>query len=484
MSKWVLLAMGLPGVSLLTFALAAEGLPHPNTLIVPALIIMLLLLLNGLSVAAEFAIIGVRPTQIEEMVESGNKTARRVMDILASPRKQDRYIATAQLGITVASLGLGMYGEPKIAAFIEPYLALLFGRQPDERLIHTVGYVVSLSLLTYFHVVIGEMIPKSLSLAASKRVVIMIAPLMRLMQVVFAVPVYLLNQTGLMILKLLRVPPPEGHERLHSPEELEIIVSESAEGGFLNEEEEEWIRNIFDFSARQVHQVMTPRRKIEAIAYDTPLPDLLEQVAASDYSRFPIYTRDLDHIVGILHLKELARHHLTEGRVDLGELIQKVPIVPETFPAEKLLAIFKRQRIHMAIVLDEFGGTAGIVTLEDLVEEVVGEVRDEFDHELEPVIELQPGLLEVDGGYLIDDLIDDLAEDVTLSDEEDLPAVETVGGLIMTKLGRPPEVGDQVVYNNQVTFTVLEVDGLAVARARVEYSVSREEDEEGATMSD
>lgn len=479
MNKYLLLAIGLPGVSFLISALVAEGLPQPSTLLVPSIIIGLLLAFNGLCVAAEFAIISVRPTQIEEMIEAGNKTAVGIMHILSSSARQDRYIATAQLGITIASLGLGMYGELQIAHFIEPYLARLLGTDPHLAVIHSVGYIISLSLLTYLHVVFGEMIPKSLALLSSKKMVLFVAPPMQILQTIFLVPVHILNGIGTLMLKLFRVPPASGEDLLHSPEELELIVSESAESGLLNQEEEEWILNIFDFGDRQVNQVMTPRRKIQAIAYDTPLPELLKQVSESEHSRFPVYKDDLDHIIGILHLKELVRYHLNNQGIDLGELIQEVPIVPEDYPVEKLLSIFKRQRIHMAVVLDEFGGTAGIVTLEDLVEEVVGEVRDEFDHELEPVVEISPGVLETEGSYLIDDLVDDLAEDVNLGDEEELPDVETVGGLIMAKLGRPPEVGDEVIYN-QVKFSVLTTDGLAVERARIEYPILAGEDNEEA----
>jgi CBS domain containing-hemolysin-like protein len=228
---------------------------------------------------------------------------------------------------------------------------------------------------------------------------------MQVAEIIFAVPVYILNSIGMGLLKLLRVPPTATEELLHSPEELEVIVSESAEGGMLNNEEEEWIRNIFNFSDRQVNQVMTPRRKIEAIAIDASLTEILQQVSESQYSRFPIYKDDLDHIIGILHLKELVRQQITGKPLDFHSLIQNVPVVPEHYLVERLLNVFKRERIHMAIVLDEFGGTAGIVSLDDLVEEIVGEVRDEFDRELEPLIEVAPGILEVEGSYLIDEIV-------------------------------------------------------------------------------
>jgi CBS domain containing-hemolysin-like protein len=471
MNKILLLILGFPGIGLLIGALATEGLPSPTTLIIPGLIIILLLFFNAIFVAAEFAIISVRPTQVEEMIEAGNKSAQLTMATLISPAKQDRYIATSQLGITIASLGLGMYGEPQIAHFIEPYLALLLGVDPHVVIVHTISYVIALSLLTYLHVVLGEMIPKSLALSSSKRMVLLLNGPMRIMQLFFAVPVSFLNWIGLGLVKLLRVPPSETDELVHSPEELEIIISESVEGGMLNNEEEEWIRNIFSFGDRQVNQVMTPRRKIQAIACDASLSEILQQVSESQYSRFPVYREDLDHIIGILHLKELVRQQIMGESFVFNSLIQNVPVVPEYYPVEQLLSVFKQERIHMAIVLDEFGGTAGIVTLEDLVEEIVGEVRDEFDRELEPLVEVAPGVLEVEGSYLIDDLLDDYDEEINLGDENSLPDVETIGGLIVAHLGRPPEKNDQVVYNEQVRFTVLNIDGLAVARARIEYQV-------------
>lgn len=478
-----LLVMSLPGLGFLLLALAVERpaaaapaeTPGLSGLIVPVFVILVLILLNGLFVTAEFAIIGVRPTRVEQLANEGNRLARNVMKILDSPELQNRYIATAQLGITIASLGLGMYSEPQIAHFIEPYLASLLGTTPDTALISTIGYIVALSLLTYLHVVLGEMVPKSLALFKAEQAVLLVTPPMQLMQAVFTVPVYLLNGIGLALLRLLRIPPVTERARLHSPEELELIVAESAEGGLLNEEEEEMILNIFSFAQRQVNQVMTPRRKVEAIPHDISLPDLLQLVADSSHSRFPVYETDLDHIIGVLHIKDLVWQQIRmKGGFDIRLLLRSVPVVPEHYPVEKLLNAFRQQRIHMAVVLDEFGGTAGIVTLEDLVEEVVGEVRDEFDLESEPLVELGPGVLEVAGNYLIEDLEDY----VYLGQEDELPDVETVGGLIMTELGRPPHVGDGLVYNEMIRFTVLAVDGLAVARARVEYPVEKQQQEE------
>jgi CBS domain containing-hemolysin-like protein len=477
MTKLALVAFGIPGLSFLILltAAATTTLPSLNALIVPLLIMLLLVLLNGLFVAAEFSIIGVRPSQLEEMAEAGNKTARKVLQIVTSRQQQDQYIATSQLGITIASLGLAMYAEPQIAHFLEPYLALLWF-EPSELLVRSAGYVIALSFLTYLHIVLGEMVPKALALTDAPTMVILLNRPMHIIQRILIIPVRILNGIGNQLLRLFQIPPAEGHARVLSPEELELIVSESAEGGMINEEEELMIRNILDFGERLVGQVMTPRRKVEAIPVDISREELIRRVAESHYSRFPVYQGDRDHIVGILHVKDLVRQMLhAKGSFDLRLLLRSAPAVPEDQAVEVLLTAFKQQRLHMAIVLDEFGGMAGVVTLEDLVEEIVGEVRDEFDTEREPYLQIEPGILELDGEYLVDDLQDE----VFLGEEDVLPDVETVGGLVVTKLGRPPQVGDEVSYNgDSVNMKVLAISGRAVTRVRVEFkTVEQAEDE-------
>ena len=476
MIKLLLLATVLPGFSIfmLTVLAAAETLPSLSTLIVPTIVITILVLLNGFFVAAEFAIIGVRSTQMEQMAMQGNSTAASILSILESRQEQDKYIATAQLGITIASLGLAYYGEPAIAHFIEPYLVEWFGM--SETAVARIGYFIALGLLTYLHVVIGEMVPKTLALSDARQLVLWLNWPMRLMQSILKYPVLILNGIGNFLLRVFKVPPAQGHARVLSAEEIELIVAESAEEGLLKEEEEEMILNIFDFGDRVVEQVMTPRPKVEAIPHDISREDLLKLVIESRHSRFPVYEGDRDHIIGVLHIKDLMRQHLNSpNSFDLRLLSRSVPSVPEDKPVEQLLVAFKRSRLHMAIVLDEFGGMAGIVTLEDLVEEIVGEVRDEFDLEKEPLEKLSPGVLEVSASYLVDDLI----EDVYLGEEKNLPDVETVGGLVVSQLGRLPQVGDEVIYNGNVHLKVLAVDKRAVLRVRLEYPVpNRDEQEE------
>ena len=448
----------------ITAALSAMA-SGPMVLLVPVLITALLIFVNGVFVAAEFAIIGVRRTQMEQLAGEGNARARRVLAILESPAAQDRYIATAQLGITLASLGLGMYAEPRIAHFIEPYLGLIAGAAPRPVLTHSLATILALALLTYLHVVLGEMAPKSLALSAPRRAALTVIGMMHWAQRLLALPVTALNAVGAGLLHLLRVRAPGGHTRLHSAQELVQIVSESALSGLLNDNERALLLGVFDFTERRVHQVMTPRNRLQAIAHDTALTDVLSHVTTSRFSRFPVYQDDLDHVIGILHVKDLVRPKMHPSEdFDLRLLLRAAPHLPENAPLASLLTAFKSGQSHMAIVLDEYGGTAGIVTMENLVEEIVGEVRDEFDVEPEPLRNIAPGVLETAGDYPVDDLL----ELVSLGARDELPPVDTVGGLLMTWLGRPPRTGDRYAHL-ETTFTVLTVEGLAAARVRIEF---------------
>jgi CBS domain containing-hemolysin-like protein len=368
-----------------------------------------------------------------------------------------------------------MYAEPQIAHFIEPYLARLWF-QPSEELVTNFGYIIALGSLTFLHVVVGEMVPKSLALSDAAKMALLLAQPMRIAsaKLLLYYPVKFLNWIGAGLLKLFRVPPAEGHARVLSSEEIELIVAESTEGGLLNEEEQEMIMNIFEFSDRVVEQVMTPRRKVEAVPHNISQDALLKFVVASRHTRFPVYEEDRDHVVGVLHLKDLMHQTLrSEGPFDIDLLLRDVPAVPEDYPIERLLLAFKKRKLHLAVVLDEFGGMAGIVTLEDLVEEIVGEVRDEFDLEKEPYVEISPGVVEVAGSYLVDDF-----DEGFWGSKDDLPDVETVGGLVVAKLGRPPKVGDEVTYNGWVRMKVLAVDGRAVARVCVEFPDPEKNDTE------
>jgi CBS domain containing-hemolysin-like protein len=451
----------VPGLAFFAGTTAAQSLPSPASLIVPAVVILLLVLLNGLFVAAEFAIIGVRRTQLEPLAERGNRVAEQLVNTLSRPGQQDRYIATAQVGITLASLGLGMYGEPQIAHFVEPYLAVLMGTDAHAGLVTSLGYVLGLGALTYLHVVVGEMIPKSLALSAPVRTALAVGMPMRVSRAVLSVPVGVLNAIGNGLLKLLRIPPVSAHSQLYSPEELEIIVDESTATGLIEPGERELVHNIFGFGERQVDEVMTPRPKIRAIELNTPLNEILALVVESQYSRFPVYEADMDNIIGILYLKDLIRQQMrARGNFDIRLLLRPALVVPEHYPVIKVLAAFRRQRSHMAVVIDEFGGTAGLVTVDDVVEEVMGDVGDEFDRSPAPIQRLPDGSAVIDGLMSIEDVNTHFG--LRLYDQY----YNTIAGYVLGRLGRIGRVGDTVEVDG-VRLVVEALDGLRIARVRL-----------------
>ncbi|HSR34164.1 MAG TPA: hemolysin family protein, partial [Anaerolineae bacterium] len=313
------------------------------------------------------------------------------------------------------------------------------------------------------HVVVGEMVPKSLALQRAERTVLVLTAPMRVIGKLFSIPVTVLNRIGLWTLKLIRVRPPGKDSRLYSLDELELIVLESYAGGLLDGREQELVANILDFSEEQVQDVMMPRTLMSAIPVTVAEDELLALIPSTPYSRLPVYQDTVDDIMGIVHLKDLVRQQLSGNPFDLRSLLRQVSFVPETLPVKTLLANFKRLHQHMAIVIDEHGGTLGLVTLEDLLEEVVGEVRDEFDeHEEDPLILVEPGYLVALGTAQLEDL----GKYLSLPEHEH--DVHTVGGFVLAELGKIPNVGDQVQAGD-VTLRVEEMDGLSVKQVSIRY---------------
>jgi CBS domain containing-hemolysin-like protein len=437
------------------------------SLFFPLVVIIVLILINGLFVAAEFAIIGVRPSRFEQLASEGNANAKRVNTILRNPGLVDRYIATAQLGITVASLGLGMYAEPVIAHLIEGPLERWF--HLEEALLHTLGFVFALSIITYLHVVIGEMVPKSLALQNSEGTVLALNAPMTLAGKLFAIPVRVLNWIGLVLLRLLRLEPSK-IGRGYTPEELELIVSESHAGGLLDEREQELIGNVFHFSETPIEEVMTPRLRIKAIPITISEQELLAIVDNSYYNRLPVYEGTIDNILGILHLKDFISQQVSGKPYNLRALIRQVPFVPRMLLVEKLLHIFRREHHQIAVVIGEYGGTLGLVTLEDLIEEVFGEVRDEYDpEEAALVVEVAPGELMVRG----DVSKAEIQEYVDLGELEH--DVVTIGGLVTAVLGHTAAMGEEVEIGT-ARIRVEEVSHRAIKLLSIRYPIQPEEE--------
>jgi CBS domain containing-hemolysin-like protein len=422
--------------------------------LIPLSIIFILILLNGLFVGAEFAIVGAPRTRINQRAEQGSKPAKKILKILRDPDRQNQYIATAQVGITIASLGLGMYGEHTIAEWLIPPLEHL--GFISVAIAHSIAVIISIGLLTYLHVVIGEMVPKTLALQSAEETVIRLSTPMTIAERLFYPIVWVLNNIGNLILKLIGIPPAEAGTRLMSPEELEFVVEESFEGGLLEANEQLFIENIFDLSERTVGQVMTPRNRITGIRTTMDQKTVNMRACHARFTRLPVYDDDLDHIIGILHIKDLARLQVNPTKeFNLTDLIRQPIYVPESLSLEDMLVRFRREGFQMSIVIDEFGGTAGLVTIEDIVEEVVGEILDEFDQEIMPIQQIGNRQLRVRGDLLIDEL--NQLHDLKIAH----PDADTVGGLLMANLGRIVKPGDKIKLND-IVMEVETVKGLVV----------------------
>jgi CBS domain containing-hemolysin-like protein len=429
--------------------------------VLPLLIILFLIVLNGLFVAVEFAVVASSRTRLAQLADEGSSAANRVLLILSDTKWQTRFIIMAQLGITLASLGLGMYGEHTIAEWIlsplEHYSRL------TEVTAHSVASIIAIGLMTYLHVVLGEVVPKSIALQAPEATALRVIGPVSVIERIFSPAIFVLSLIASGIMRLVGIPQADAGDRLFSAEELEIIVGESYESGLIESAEQLYIENILDMRERTVGQVMTPRTRIVGISVDEDPAHAVDIACDSLHSRYPIYQENLDTIIGLLHIKDLARQQLhDDGPLDLREMAKHHPViaVPETLSLELMLDHFRREKATLAVVIDEFGGTAGIVTTEDLIEEVVGEIQDEFDEESAPFEVLGDRELRVQGSLLLDELNQHF--DLGLEHSE----IYTVGGLIMSLLGQIPEAGDEATTAG-VTFTVESVEGRAVESVRV-----------------
>jgi CBS domain containing-hemolysin-like protein len=427
-------------------------------------VIVALLALNGLFVAAEFAIVGAPRTVMEQRAAAGSQRAARVARIQRDPRLQDRYIATAQLGITMASLGLGMYGEERLATWIASVLPL--AGAPAWAASHAIAGVIALIVLTYLHIVLGEMVPKAVALARAERAVLWLTPLMVAVQVATYPLVAVLNGIGNACLRLVGVNRRFAGGQPHTPEELRYIVRESEEGGFVRTEAADVIDELLEFGALTAREVMVPRVRIRGLEVGVSLGGLGQIVMDAPHARYPVYAHDLDHIVGMVHIREIARC-VREGTTIRQTDVRPVPFVPGSATLDTVLAAMRDGRAQMAVVMDEHGGTDGIITTEDLFEEVIGDIQDPASDTPPELYVADDGTQRAAGTVRLEELGEHL--DRTLEHEE----VDTVSGLVLALLDRPPRIGDRVEYEG-VMLEVLKVTGLGVGECRVTVSEEAE----------
>jgi CBS domain containing-hemolysin-like protein len=426
----------------------------------PYLIVLGFVLLNGLFVAAEFAIVGAPRATIDRLAAQGSRAARGVQRVLREPRRQDRFIATAQLGITVASLGLGMYGEHAIADRLAPHFEQLGAARWVA--VHAASSVIAVTLLTYLHIVIGEMVPKSIALQYAAGAALWITPPMRWLQFAVMPLVVAMNGIANGLLRLVGVHRQiTAQEQYYTSEELQLIVEESEQGGAIRGESGRMLLELFEFGDLTAGGAMVPRVSVVGIPIDVSHDELRDIVRESPHTRYPVYEQDLDHVLGGVHIKDVLRILMLNEPLSSVRL-RPLPLVPETAPLDDLLAVMRREGSRMALVIDEHGGTAGTITLADLFEEVVGEI-DESATDV-PDIRVEPdGRLRVLGTVRVTEVGEKLDLDVEHAD------VESVSGLVLMLLGRPPRVGDTVEFG-RLRVEVTAVRGRGVEEALVSCS--------------
>ncbi|MDW8366439.1 MAG: hemolysin family protein [Abditibacteriales bacterium] len=417
---------------------------------------------NAFFVAAEFALVSVRRSRMEELAAQGVRLAKVVQRATAD---LDRYIAGTQLGITIASLGLGWIGETTMAHLLEPWLQWLPQTWKGVTA-HSLAVTVAFIAITFMHVVLGELVPKSLALQNPDRTALWVAKPMEVCVLLMRPFIAALNGCGNLVLRALHLQTTGSHHLIHSVEELKILIEASHEGGVLDAVERDMLRRVFRFSELIVREVMVHRMDIEGVEVNTPYEELMQIAAQGSHTRLPVYEGNIDNIIGVLYIRDLLQVRRGDGSAfNLRQLLRKPLLVGETMSVENLLNAFRRERTQMAIVVDEFGGTAGIVTLEDVIEEIVGEVQDEFDKEEPVIVERADGTAIVSGQTRLDEINERF--DLNLEAED----VDTIGGFVMSHLGRLCRVGDALTIDG-VELRVEEIRGRRVRKVLLRKQVS------------
>jgi CBS domain containing-hemolysin-like protein len=424
---------------------------------------MLLVLANGFFVVAEFALVSVRRSRVEALVAQGDSAARLVRHVINDP---DRFIAATQLGITVSSLGLGWLGEETIAGLLEPLLHDLPLAFVNASSVAIAGGI-AFSLITFMHVVVGELAPKSIALQHPERASFYVARPITIIETVFRPFIWILNGTGNFLLRLVGLRAPSGHERVHSVEELKLLVDESLRGGVLDEEEMKIATRAFEFGDREAREAMIPRTEIVGIEHSATLAHVLRTFAASQHSRFPVFEEDLDHIIGVLSIKDVLAA-LVEAPADrekriaeLG-LVRPMLVVPETSPLGKIFTEMRLKQLQMALIIDEYGGTAGLVTAEELAEEVMGRLIDEWVSEPPGVEPLKGATYRVNAQLQLSEVNEELGLDLPERD-----VYETLAGFLLYQLGRIPEEGHEILFGD-LRFTIVGMKGPKIEEVYVE----------------
>ncbi|NLR60617.1 HlyC/CorC family transporter [Chitinophaga polysaccharea] len=416
---------------------------------------IILVLLNGFFVAAEFAIVKVRSSQIASKGGAGKRTTAAAKSILSN---LDGYLAATQLGITLASLGLGWVGESVMTTIVLTVMDKL-GIHIAESAVHVIAVAIAFTIITILHIVFGELAPKSMAIRKPLPTTLVVAVPLRALFVIFRPFIWMLNGLANSILRLIGITP-AGESEIHSEEELKLIISESQEGGAIEETERELIQNVFEFDDSRVKEILTHRKDISALDINLPLAELIDQVIRDGYSRYPVYSNSLDHLQGVVYTKDVVKGMHEKTLVNIKDIMKPVFYVPDSMKIKDLLRTFQLQRLQMAVVTNEFGDTEGIVTMEDILEELVGDIQDEHDHEA-PIVEQKDDNFIVNAHEYLADINELLPYPLPESEH-----YETLSGLINYIHGNIPREGEVIIIENYEVL-ILKMFRSSVEKARL-----------------
>lgn len=400
------------------------------------IIVILLVFMNGFFVATEFAMVKVRKSRIETLVHEGNKSARFTEKVV---NDLNSYLSACQLGITLASLGLGWIGEPAVADILMPLFNLM---HLPESAIHSISFVFGFAIITAFHIVLGELAPKSIAIISAENIALYTAlPLIMFYKLTFPI-MWTFNHSTNLVLRIFHISQVEEHEAAHTDEEIRLLVEDSYNHGLIDKTELTFVDNIFDFSETTVKEIMVPRTDMECISIDDTFDEIIETTLKEQFTRYPVYRESKDNIIGFIHIKDLYEQKIHGDNQDIKGIIREIKFVPESLSISELLKTFKREKAQIAIIIDEYGGTAGLATIEDILEEIVGDIQDEFDEESKEINKNEEGNYIVDGKVLIEDINELLETDINVEN------IDTIGGWAYSQLSSYPKINQKIIYSN------------------------------------
>ncbi len=423
-------------------------------ILINIIIVLLLVFVNAFFVATEFAMVKVRKSRIETLATEGDINAKNTLTVVSD---LNSYLSACQLGITLASLGLGWIGEPAVSDMITPLLNLF---NLSESMIHSISFVLGFAIITGFHIVLGELTPKSLAIISTEKIALYTAlPLIMFYKVTYPI-MWSFNHSTNLVLKIFGILQVEEHEAAHTDEEIKLLIGESYKHGLIDQTELTFVDNIFDFSETTVKEIMMPRTDMKCIFIEDSFEDIITFTLDEQLTRYPVCRDGKDNVIGFIHIKDLYKQKIEGDNENIEDIIREIKFVPESVSIGEVLKVFKKEKAQMAIIIDEYGGTSGLVTIEDILEEIVGELQDEFDEEGEEINKTEDGNYIVDGKVTIQDINE------LLEIEIDSMNIDTIGGWIYSQLKSYPQVNEKVNFE-EYEFIISKCDSKRISKVLI-----------------